>query len=51
MPNNDQTKEAPELCPDATRREILTILSESGLTPGQGIEGMIDRFIRGGAAR
>lgn len=30
--------------PDDTRREILAILSDSGSSPAQGIEAMIERF-------
>lgn len=30
--------------PDDIRREILAILSDSGISPAQGIEAMIERF-------
>jgi hypothetical protein len=51
MPSNDQTQAAPERRPDEMRHEILEILTESGLTPGQGIEGILDRLIHAGPER
>lgn len=32
---------------DGAHREILSILTECGFVPGQGIEGMLGRFYRG----
>jgi hypothetical protein len=51
MPSNDPPCEAPARSADDTRREILEILSETGITPGQGVEGMLDRFLGRGAER